>query len=99
MDLLVQDLERQELSWVQLRRNSTVAVPGGADVVIPLPATTADGKNTAIALHGSFTPNTPPSSGLYTLRDRGDIPLVLIDELEVRRNLPHRDRKSRPGSS
>lgn len=88
MDTLIQDLERQELRSVHFQRNATVEVPDGADVVVPLLATKADGSSTAIALHGPLTPNTPPSPELSALRDHGRIPLRLIDELVVRRNLP-----------
>ena len=88
-DLLFQDLERQGLDSLTLERNQVVAVPGLRDTTAPIFATRIDGTKFVIALHGPLTPDDPTNDGLRELKEySAALPVVLVDELVVRRNLP-----------
>jgi hypothetical protein len=88
-ELLFQDLDRHALEGVQLERNKTIAVPGLGSVVVPILATTAAGARLVIGLHGPLTPGEAPDAGLADLKEFAvALPVVLVDELVVSRNLP-----------
>ena len=55
----------------------------------PIFATRKDGTKVVIGLHGPLTPDEPPNTGLRELKEySAALPVVLVDELVVRRNLP-----------
>jgi len=88
-DLLFHDLERHGLEGVQLERNSPVSVPGLTTVVAPILAANRAGARFVIGLHGPLTPDDPPDAGLRELKEfSAALPVILVDELVVRRNLP-----------
>lgn len=88
-DLLFQDLERQGLDSLTLERNKVVAPPGLPDTTAPILATRKDGIKFVIALHGPLTPDEPPNDGLQELKEySAALPIILVDEMVVRRNLP-----------
>jgi hypothetical protein len=87
-DLLFEDLERQGVEGLRLERNKSVSVPGLPGVVAPILATNADGIRFVIGLHGPLTPDDPPDAALRDLKEFGAFPVILVDELVVRRNLP-----------
>ncbi len=87
-DRLYEDLQRQDLPDMSFRRDHAVGLDSGQRVAVPILATNADGNVAAVALHGALTPQEPPSLELKMLRAAGAMPLRLIDELVVRRNLP-----------
>jgi hypothetical protein len=87
--LLFQDLDRHGLEGLMLARNASVSVAGLGDIVTPILATTRSGRQFAIGLHGPLTPDMPPDEELHQLKEFSlSVPVVLIDELVVRRNLP-----------
>ena len=86
--LLHQDLERQT-DGVTFAANEEVIVPGLGPVTIPILATRADGKRFAIALAGALTGDHPADPAIATMRERwGEVPVVPVNELLVRGNLP-----------
>ncbi len=88
-DLLFQDLQRQGLAGLQLERNSPISVPGIGAVIAPILATTAAGNHVVVGLHGPLTPDEPSDSALRELKEFSTtLPVILMDELVVRRNLP-----------
>jgi hypothetical protein len=88
-DLLFQDLERQGLEGVQLKRSTRVAAPGLGNVVAPILATNKAGGQYVIGLHGPLTPDDPPDDSLQQLKEYSTaMTVILVDELVVRRNLP-----------
>ena len=88
-ELLFQDLKRQNPEGFTFERNVTVAVPGVGDLCVPIIATRKDGTQFAIALHSPLTPDDPPTDALRDLKEYSTaLPLLLVDELVVRRNLP-----------
>ena len=88
-ELLFQDLERHGIEGLTLNRNAAVTVPGLAGVVAPILATTRKGGQVVIGLHSPLTPGTSSDEGLNRLKEFSlSVPVVLVDELVVRRNLP-----------
>jgi hypothetical protein len=88
-DLLFEDLQRQGLSGVTLERNKALTVPGLGTVVAPILVTRERTSQIVIGLHGPLTPDQAPSDDLGDFKEYSvGIPLILVDELVVRRNLP-----------
>jgi hypothetical protein len=87
--LLVEDLERHGVEGLLLERRKTVAVPGLGSIVVPILATNGRGARFAIGLHCPLTPDDPSDVGLTDLKElSAELPVLLVDELVVRRNLP-----------
>ena len=88
-DLLLEDLERSGVEGLILKRDEMVAVAGLPDIRVPILATNRLGGRFAIGLHSPLTPDEPPNEGLRDLMEfSSTIPVILVDELVVRRNLP-----------
>lgn len=88
-NLLYQDIQRQGIEGLTLEKSKSVLVPGLSSVVAPILATNRTGRRFVIALHGPLTPDTPSDDGLRELKEFSvAIPVILVDELVVCRNLP-----------
>lgn len=88
-DLLFEDLRRQGLEGVTLERNHVLKLPGFGSVTAPIYSKRADGAEFIIGLHGPLTPDDSPDDALKDLKENcPSIPVLLLDELVVRRNLP-----------
>jgi ATP-dependent helicase YprA (DUF1998 family) len=88
-DLLFQDLERHGVVGLTLERNKPLLIPGLAEVVAPILASKGPGKQFVIGLHGPLTPDEPSDEALRDLKEySAAVPVILVDELVVRRNLP-----------
>ena len=88
-NLLFQDLERQGLEGLQLELEKSISIPGVGDAIAPIFATTRTGARFVIGLHGPLTPDDPPDEHLRELKEFAPaLPVILVDELVVRRNLP-----------
>jgi ATP-dependent helicase YprA (DUF1998 family) len=88
-NLLFQDLERQGIEGLILERNKTISIQGLSGVEAPILATKRDKTKYIIALHSPLTPDEPSDERIRELKEfSASIPVILIDELVVRRNLP-----------
>lgn len=87
-DLLFHDLDRQQAGSIALERNGVITVPGFGKLTVPILATRANGEHRAIGIHGPLTPDVPADSVLQDLKEYGSVPVMLVDEIEVSRNLP-----------
>lgn len=88
-ELLFEDLCRQDLDGITLERSRVLTVPGVGTVTAPIYAKRADGSEFVIGLHGPLTPDDAPDHALRDLKEYcPSIPVVLCDEIVVRRNLP-----------
>jgi ATP-dependent helicase YprA (DUF1998 family) len=87
-DLLYEDLERQQVESINLERNGLVKVAGLGEVEVPILVRLEDGSLRAVGIHCPLTPDVPADSVLQTLKERSAISVRLVDEIEVRRNLP-----------
>jgi hypothetical protein len=89
VDLLFGDLERQGLEGLTVERNKSVSVPGLETVNAPILATNSAGARFVIGLHGPLTPDEPADAAIAELKEfAAALPVILVDELKVRRNLP-----------
>ena len=87
-DILFQDLERQGLDAVTLGRNISMPVPGLGSPVAPILVSKSDKEHFVVGLHNPLTPDQPSDPVLSELKEYTAIPVTLVDELVVRRNLP-----------
>ena len=87
--LLFEDLCRQALDGVTVKLNHLMTVPEVGTVTAPIYVKQADGSEFIIGLHGPLTPDDPPDAALRKVRETcPSIPVLLWDEILVRRNLP-----------
>ena len=87
-DLLYQDLSRQALDGPVFERDKLIDVPGLGEVLAPIHMRSESGNTTIVALHSPLTQDLADSR-LAELKEFGLAwPVVLVDELVVRRNLP-----------
>jgi len=88
-NLLFEDLDRQDIEGLMLKRDVQISVPGLGQVVAPILVTNAGGAQFAIGLHGPLTPNEPTDEDLKDIKEYAtSLTVYLEDELVVRRNLP-----------
>ena len=87
--LLFNDLRRKGLVGVTIEHNHDITLPGFKKITAPIYVKRADGNEFIIALHGPLTPDYPPDRTLREIKKLPHSPLVLLNELEVRRNLPN----------
>lgn len=88
-ELLFEDLRRQNLEGVTIERNRVLTLAGFGQVTAPIYAKRADGSEFIIGLHGPLTPDDPPDDVLRELKEFcPSIPVLLRDEIVIRRNLP-----------
>jgi len=88
IELLVNDLERQSISGLTIRRNSAITVPGIGEVPIPILVTRDDGDQTILSVTGPLTPQYSADSKLREIAEFSATRVHLIDELLIRKNLP-----------
>lgn len=90
-EILFQDLERQSEAGFRFYREKTIDVPGIGTIVAPILADNeGSSERCVIALSNPLTPDKPATSELRELQEySAGIPLILEDEIIVRRNLPH----------
>lgn len=87
-ELLFQDLQRQGVDGLTLERNGRLSIPGLGEIIAPIFASNRRGKF-VVGLHGPLTPDEPPDRALRDLKEfSATVPVILVDELVVRRNLP-----------
>lgn len=88
-NLLFEDLERHGVGGLTLQRNAILSVPGLGNIVAPILAINQHGTEFVIGLHGALTPDSPCNDQLSELKEFSAArPVILIDEMVVRRNLP-----------
>jgi hypothetical protein len=87
-DLLFNDLQRNAVRGLTIEKNKKITVSGLGDIRAPILLTNERGPYAVVALHGPLTPDTP-TPDLQEMKEYSvAVPLILIDELVVRRNLP-----------
>jgi len=87
-DHLFEDLSRQGRTEMQLSRNSLVDVAGIGVVEAPILAH-SNGRDFIIGVHGPLTPDHASDEALRNAKEYGStVPVLLIDEIVISRNLP-----------
>ena len=87
-DILADDLERQGLDGITFARNVPISVPGLGSLVAPILASGGDGGEFVVSLHNPLTPEQASTPEIDELMKCSTVPVFLVDELVVRRNLP-----------
>ena len=88
-DILFEDLCRQGLEGVAIKRRNLVTVPGFGAVTAPIYARKVSGDEYIIGLHGPLTPDDPSDATLREVKELClSIPVLLYDEIAIWRNLP-----------
>lgn len=88
-DLLYEDILRQGLEGVTIKRNYLTALPGVGAVRVPIYVKQVAGSEVIIGLSGPLAPDEPADSNLRKIiRNGSSVPVLLYDEIAVRRNLP-----------
>lgn len=86
-EMLFVDLERQEAQGLIVSQNKPVSVAGLGEINAPILAE-ANNRKFVIDVASSLTPDYCIDEKLRDLRDFSPIPVLMVDELTVRRNLP-----------
>ena len=85
--LLRNDLERQSADATRFDMDALLQLHG-TTVAAPILATTRDGRRFVIALSAPLTPHHPADSSIAVLGSSGELPVIVVNELIVRGNLP-----------
>jgi ATP-dependent helicase YprA (DUF1998 family) len=84
---LFADLEGRDLPDTKFKRNAVVDVPGIGPVTAPILATRGT-QHWIIGVHGPLTLDVPPTQELHDAKEFGGIPVRLVDDMVITRNLP-----------
>ncbi|MYA06822.1 MAG: DUF1998 domain-containing protein [Holophagales bacterium] len=88
-ELLFEDLCRHDLKGVRVHRSYTLRLPGLGEVVAPIYVEPQGGEGLIVASHGPLTPDYPSDPALREVREFcASLPVMLVDEMAIRRNLP-----------
>ena len=88
-DLLFEDILRQGLEGVTIERNHLTTLPGFGAVRVPIYVKQVAGSEFIIGLSEPLAPHEPADANLRKIiRSGSSVPVLLCDEIAVRRNLP-----------
>jgi hypothetical protein len=87
-DLLYLDLQRQNADGVRFERRATINVPGLGAVEAPILALRDNGMEFVIDVTEPLTPQYSSKSEVRDLMEFSGVPVLPVDELLIRRNLP-----------
>ncbi|MEK6407047.1 MAG: DEAD/DEAH box helicase [Acidobacteriota bacterium] len=88
VELLFNDLERQDALGLEFKHNATVVVPGLGEVPAPILAIRGNGSQTIIDVTGPLTPKRSSNPILVEAAEVAATHVHLVDELLIRKNLP-----------
>lgn len=87
-DRLFEDLIRQGRSDLEFLRNAQVSVPGIGTIEAPILARSS-GRDFIVGVNGPLTPDHAADEALRDAKEYGSVvPVILIDEIVISRNLP-----------
>jgi hypothetical protein len=88
LDLLYNDLQRQREDNVTITRDAELTLPGLGKLCAPILITAKDGSIRVVDISGALTPTEPSNALVRDIQDISPIPIHVVEELIVRRNLP-----------
>lgn len=92
-DRLYEDLCRHGLEGVELRRNAAIELVGIGTIEAPI-LVRSGGRNFIIGIHGPLTPDHATDENLRDAKEYGSVvPVFLVDEIVISRNLPRASRQ------
>jgi ATP-dependent helicase YprA (DUF1998 family) len=86
-DKLYEDLISRGIDQVSFERGVSVDIEGIGSVEAPILATRGD-QQWIFGVHGPLTPDLAPSDALRDAKEFGSVPVRLIDDIVIARNLP-----------
>lgn len=92
LDILFYDLSRSNDKAVTVQRAVACSIPGLGEVTVPILAASG-GRQLIIDLARPLCRDVPSQPGLEEVQEYSSMPVLLIDELLVRRNLPRASAK------
>ena len=87
-EILFRDLVRQNHPTAKIRRNVPVPSSTGSEIIAPILIERADGLSAIVDVSAVLTPNLPAESALEEIMEFGAPVVRVVEELQVRRNLP-----------
>ena len=88
VDLLFEDLRRQDRPDLRIERSVSVIDDQLGEVEVPILITDESGAQLVVAVHSGLTPNYAPTPELRELSEFSFVPIHLVDEILIRKNLP-----------
>lgn len=86
-DKLYEDLISRGIEGVSFKRGVSLDIEGIGSVAVPILATRGD-EHWIFGVHGPLTPDLAPTDALRDAKEFGSIPVRLIDDMLIARNLP-----------
>ena len=86
-DKLVEDLKGRGIDGTSFERDVTVDIEGIGPVSAPIVARRG-GQQWIFGIHGALTPDVAPDEALREAKEFGSVPVRLIDDMVIARNLP-----------
>lgn len=87
-DKLYEDLVSRGIDGVSFQRAVSLDINGIGSVGVPILATRGN-QHWIFAVHGPLTPDLAPTDALRDAKEFGSIPVRLIDDMLIARNLPY----------
>jgi len=94
--ILAEALERDDLAGRRLARDESVELPGLGKISAPLAVFRGPRLEAIVGVHSPLTPDEPADPALHDVKEYcASVPVILVDEQLVRRNLPAATRQVR----
>jgi len=88
MQMLAQDLQRQAGTVLRVSVDASLKVPGIGDARVPIHVVHQDGRERVVAVTHPLTPRSSTDKSVASLSEYTSVPVLLLPELQVRKNLP-----------
>ncbi len=85
---MAEDVRRQTGDALNVSRGAVLEVPGLGSVAAPILVYDQRGSQRVVAVTHPLVPGSAPNEALENVMEYTTIPVVLVSELLVRRNLP-----------
>ncbi|MGP3955614.1 DEAD/DEAH box helicase [Nonomuraea sp. 3N208] len=86
-DRLFEDLIGRRIAGIRFERGAAIEIEGIGSVTAPILAT-QDSQQWIFGVHGPLTPGAAPTDELREAKEFGSVPVSLIDDVVISRNLP-----------
>ncbi|MDR8409763.1 DEAD/DEAH box helicase [Nonomuraea sp. 3-1Str] len=86
-DRLFEDLISRRIEGIRFERGVAIQLEGNQAVTAPILAT-QDSRQWIFGVHGPLTPDVAPTNELRDAKALGSVPVKLIDDIVISRNLP-----------
>ncbi|MEV1200655.1 DUF1998 domain-containing protein, partial [Microbispora rosea] len=84
---LFEDLVGRRIDGISFKRGTVIEIEGIGSVIAPILARRGD-QQWIFGVHGPLTPDVAPTQQLLDAKEFGSVPVKLIDDMVISRNLP-----------